>query len=110
MSTNYYSSLLSYSVYVCTCMCMCICMCMCVCMCMYVYVYVYVCVYVYVYGYVYVYVYVCVYVCMCVPNRPNKTSYTYCILTRCVQPRQALMVFWMPCTQSSDLTVLIYIV
>ena len=51
MSTNYYSSLLSYSVYVYVCENVCVC------------------------------------VCMCVPNRPNKTSYTYYILTRGVQPR-----------------------
>ena len=34
-----------------------------------------------------------VYVCTCLPNRPNKTSYNYCILTQGVKLRQALMVF-----------------
>ena len=69
-------------VYVCMCVSVCVCRCVCVCMC----------------------------VCMCMPNRPNKTSYTYYILTQGVQPRQAHMFFWMPCTYSTDLTVLIYIV
>ena len=46
---------------------MCVCVCVCVC--------------------------VRVYVFTCLPNRPNKTNYTYYILTHGVQLRQALMVF-----------------